>query len=64
MVRKYLHSLLIIAVTFFISYVVNMILLFTNQPQPWGQYTSIMVTIIAFIIAIIVIWLGKSSEKK
>ena len=50
-IRRLFFSVALVAVTFFIAYLVNAYLLFTNQPQPLGQYTGLAVTAFAFIVA-------------
>jgi len=62
--NQFFQKIVLIAVTFFFAYVINIYLVFTNQPQPLGQYTGIIVTAIAFIIAFLFIVLSRSGDKK
>jgi len=57
--RKLFFSFAVIAVTFFIAYLVNMGLLFAEHPHPFGQYTGLIVTALAFIIAFFALLIAK-----
>ena len=53
------RKILLIALIFFISYLINIFLVFSNQPQPWGEYTGFIITGIACILGFIILLLGR-----
>lgn len=57
-VRGFFQKIILIAVTFCVSYVVNAFLIFSHQPQPFGEYTGLGVTIIAFLVSIVILVFG------
>jgi len=61
--RKLFFSFSVVAVTFFIAYLVNAYLMFADQPQPFGQYTGLLVTAFAFIIAFACLVMAKREHK-
>ena len=62
--RSFFHTLVLIAVTFSVAYVINMALIFRGTPTPWGQYTSLLVTFLAFILAFILLVMAKKGGDK
>jgi len=62
-IRKIFFSFAVIAVTFFIAYLVNMALMFADQPQPFGQYTGLMITAMAFVLAFATLIAAKRKPK-
>jgi len=62
-IRKIFFSGAVVAVTFFIAYLVNAYLMFADQPQPFGQYTALTVTAFAFVVAFIWLVIAKREHK-
>ena len=57
-----MQKIMLIALVFSISYVINICLIFSNQPQMWGEYTGFIITVIAFVIAFIILFIGRESK--
>ena len=57
-----MQKIMLIALVFFISYVFNIYLVFSNQPQMWGEYTGLIVTAIAFVLAFIILFIGREHK--
>ena len=62
--RSFFHTVVLIALTFSVAYVINMALIFRGTPTPWGQYTSLLVTFLAFILAFTLLVIAKKGDKK
>lgn len=62
--RKVFFSFVLIGVTFFIAYLINMVLMFSDQPQAFGQYTSLIVTAMAFVLAFAALVMAKRGPTK
>ena len=63
-VRSFFYSIVLVAVTFAIAYVINMALIFGGTPQPWGQYTGLLVTFVAFVVACLFLFMAKKGGDK
>lgn len=60
-VRNWAYRFALICLQFIIAYMINLYLIFSGQPQPWGAYTGLFITFIAVIVAVIILWLSKGS---
>jgi len=60
--RGLARKIMLIALIFFISYIINICLIFSNQPLPWGSYTAFIITAIACIIAFLILLVGRENK--
>lgn len=62
-VRGFFYNVVLVAVTFFVAYLVNMVLIFKGTPEPWSQYTGLLVTAMAFMVACVLIFMAKKGKE-
>ena len=64
MIGEVARKILLISIVFLISYALNFIFVFSGQPSPWGQYTGIIITIIAFVLGFLILTFGTKPATK
>ena len=58
-VRGFFGKIIVIALTFCVSYFINFYLIFSHNQNVWGTYTTVIVTTIAFIVAAATAFAGR-----
>jgi hypothetical protein len=64
MIRSLARKILLVAVVFAITYFINFILIFSGNPDYWGTFTPLVVTIVAFIVGMLILILGTQPPGK
>jgi len=58
-IRELAGRVILVALTFFLCYVINFFLIFSGNSNIYGEYTGFAVTVLAFIIAVAIMFVGR-----
>jgi len=64
MIRSLMRKILLVGTVFLLSYVINLILIFSDNPMPFGEHTPFIVTAIAFFLGLIILFFGGGGDKQ